>query len=163
MASPQPDTLPDARPHILRLTARDVEDLTVISACLQDAVTRGSEIGFEPRKHRFAAVFNRFRWEDEFGALSAQRPGRRVCTALHFDSVVGVQSRGVRRGSSELLQLLMIEASTKGHRTEILLEFAGGPSIRLSADRVSGYLTDLTAPWHARRKPDHRVGNRSAG
>ena len=48
----------------LKLTATDPEDLTVISACLQDAVTIASEINYVPRERRFAAVFSRFRWED---------------------------------------------------------------------------------------------------
>ena len=50
----------DAR--LLKLTALDKEDLTVISACLQDAVVRGFDLLYQPRRNRFVAIFNRFLW-----------------------------------------------------------------------------------------------------
>ena len=138
----------------LRLTARNPEDLTVISACLQDAVTHGNEIGYQARRRRFAAVFSRFRWEDRFGAGAGHLPFR-VCTAVHFDSVIGVRSLGIRHEPGELLQLLAIEAEDKACGTEILLAFAGAAAIRLEAECVDCFLTDVGAPWRAQRTPDH--------
>ena len=49
----------------LRLLAQDVEDLAVISAALQDAVTRIGDIQWESAARCLTLSFNRFRWEVE--------------------------------------------------------------------------------------------------
>jgi hypothetical protein len=75
---------------------------------------------------------------------------------MHFDSVLSVQSRGVGRGAGDILQLLAVEAEEREEGTaEIQLEFAGGGSIRLEVECIDCYLSDLGAPWQARRTPEH--------
>ena len=48
----------------LKLIALDAEDLSVLSANLQDAVLRIADIAYLPREKRFAAIANRFDWLD---------------------------------------------------------------------------------------------------
>ena len=57
----------EAKP--LRLKAEDQDDLTVISAALQDAVGQLGDFSFDARSRRFLMVVNRYRWE-------AARPGK---------------------------------------------------------------------------------------
>ena len=45
----------------LRLLAQDADDLAVISAALQDAVTRIGDIQWEAAAGRLTLAFNRFR------------------------------------------------------------------------------------------------------
>ncbi|MFM2128919.1 MAG: hypothetical protein RL477_465 [Pseudomonadota bacterium] len=136
----------------LKLSANDVEDLTVISACLQDAVTLGSEVQFLPKEHKFAAVFSRFRWEDHH----ADGVKRWVRAGIHFNSVLGVQSKGLQRDADTVLELLALEATpgSDGSAT-VQLSFAGGASIRLQVECIDCHLTDLGAPWVGRRLPTH--------
>ena len=47
----------------LRLIARDAAGLEVVSACLQDALTRLADIHYDPKRRRLALVASRYRWE----------------------------------------------------------------------------------------------------
>lgn len=48
----------------LKLRARDLDDMTVMAAMLQDAVVRPAEMTYLARDKRFVMVISRFRWED---------------------------------------------------------------------------------------------------
>lgn len=140
----------------LKLSAHDEEDLRVISACLQDAVICATEFAYEAGRHRFAAMFRRFRWEDQFA--ESQGPTLRVRSAVHFDSVVAARYRGLDPGSDEVLQLLAIDvAGAQEGATRLEFRFAGGGTIRLEVECIDCYLTDLGKPWPALRRPGHPV------
>ncbi len=49
-------------PEPLKLVALDEDDLKILSAHLQDAVLRMSDMAWVPSEHRFAAILNRFDW-----------------------------------------------------------------------------------------------------
>ena len=51
-----------ATPEPLKLVALDEDDLRILSAHLQDAVLRMSDMAWVPSEHRFAAILNRFDW-----------------------------------------------------------------------------------------------------
>ena len=55
---------PPAAMKPLKLIALDEEDLAVVSSHLQDAVVRVGDMAYLPSKKRFAAVLNRFDWEN---------------------------------------------------------------------------------------------------
>ena len=127
----------------------------VISACLQDAVTRGSAMRYLPKQRRFALLFNRFMWEDQFGDRTAT-PARRIRAGVHFNSVLSVQSRGFEQDGGDVLQLLSLVADKgEDEGATIHFEFAGGGSARLAVECVDCYLSDQDGPWRARRKPEH--------
>ena len=50
----------DGQDKPLRLRAESVQDLSVLSALLQDAVLPSSEISWMPRRHRLAVLVNRY-------------------------------------------------------------------------------------------------------
>jgi hypothetical protein len=52
------------RPRHLKLRARDLDDMAVMAAMLQDAVVRPAEMAYQAREKRFVMVISRFRWED---------------------------------------------------------------------------------------------------
>ena len=138
----------------LKLSANDTEDLTVISACLQDAATVGSELQYLPKERKFAAVFSRFRWEDHH----ADGMKRWVRAGVHFNSVLGVQSKGFSRDPETVLELLALEVQSGTDGTAIVqLSFAGGASIRLQLECIDCHLTDMGEPWAGRRLPSHPV------
>ena len=64
----------------LRLTALDEEDLSVISAHLQDAVILIGEMKFTPARRQFALIANRFDWEhSQNGRANRSSGGGQVC------------------------------------------------------------------------------------
>ena len=156
----------DGPPPRLRLRAEDARDLEVISACLQDAVTRRRDMAYRRREHRFAAIFNRFRWEREAGggrgggAGSGSPPRhQRIRTGVHFDGCLAVRSRGLgRMGADAVLSLLAIDCRPGDDgAAEIVLEFAGGAAILMHLECIDCRLRDMSEPWQARARPDHRL------
>jgi len=162
----EPSFIQDDSVALLRLHAEDIQDLMVISACLQDAVTRQRDMTYRPREHRFAVVFNRFRWEreattyDEDGRQRGlRRRSQRIRTGVHFDGCLAVKSRGLEGdGGSEVLSLLAIEYEpVNDGATEIVLRFAGEAAIHMHLECIDCQLRDITEPWEARTRPDHQL------
>jgi hypothetical protein len=135
----------------VKLAAADAEDLEVLSARLQDAAAKLKDLVWLPKQRRFAALVNRFRWED--------RQATRVRAGLHFDGVISVKSQNMKRGAPEaVVSLLAIQFTPKGADDPggtIELVFAGGGTIRLEVECIDAELSDLTGPWAAIRKPGH--------
>jgi hypothetical protein len=136
-----------------KLAAADAEDLEILSARLQDAAGKLQDFVWLPKQRRFAALVNRFRWEDPKGA------GTRVRAGLHFDGVLSVQSQNVKLGAPDaVVSLLAIRF--EGNAGEdpggvIELVLAGGGAVRLTVECIDAELADLTGPWAARGRPDH--------
>jgi hypothetical protein len=138
----------------LKLKAADAEDLEIVSARVQDAVGRLKNFVWLPKERRFAMLLNRFRWED------ARGNGTRVQAALRFDCVSKVQSQNVKLGAPEaVVALLAIRFTSAGGDDPggvIELILAGGGAFRLTVECIDAELADLTRPWTARAKPDHK-------
>ena len=142
------------------LAAEDAEDLKVISAALQDAVARVGDLVWLPKTRRFAALFNRFKWE-----TAEEQRGRganlRVRSGLHFDSVLSAKSHRINRGAPEaVLSLLAIRFTPKAPDDPaglVELDFAGGGIIQLEVECVAAGLADVSGPWAARARPDHDI------
>ena len=141
-----------------KLAAADAEDLEILSARLQDATAKLKDMAWLPRQRRFAALFNRFRWEDEKGK------GTRVRAGLHFDAVLSVQSQNVKLGAPDaVVSLLAIrfepDKNKRGGGEEpggiVELTLAGGGVIRLTVECIDAELADLTGPWTALARPSH--------
>lgn len=138
----------------LTLAAEDAADLEVVSARLQDAVAQLKDLVYLPKKRRFAAVFNRFRWEED-----ERRGDQRVRSGLHFDGVLAVKSSKLKRGAPEgVVSLLAIRYTPKGGEDPggtIELTFAGGGALKLDVEMIDAGLTDLGGVWAARGRPAH--------
>jgi hypothetical protein len=141
----------------LTLAAEDAEDLEVVSARLQDAVAPLKDLVYLPKKRRFAALFNRFKWEDKRRDANV-----RVRSLLHFDDVLSVQSRNLKRGAPDaVVSLLTIRFAPKSGEDPagmVELVFAGGGSIKLEVECIDAGLSDVGNEWAARGRPDHDDG-----
>ena len=141
----------------LKLRAADGEDLAVISAILQDALVTIGEMAYLPDEHRFALVANRFKWEP--GAGPAPIKGERVLTGLCIDGVKAVSRRGFSpRESDRILSLLAVHVE-EGAAPSLILDFAGGSSVRLEVERIMCHLDDLGEPWPTRWRPKHPLAD----
>ena len=141
----------DGADRPLRVQALDTDDLKILSALVQDAVTPVSEMAWDRRKRRFAMLINRFRWEDRSRADAAGGDYERVQALLVVSDVLGVASHGFLRKDTDLvLSILSIgfEPGTdgSGHVTLIL---AGDGEIRLSVECLDVALSDVTWPYRA--------------
>ena len=137
----------------MRLTAADAEDLEMLSARLQDAAGKLKDFVWLPKKRRFVAALNRFRWEDGKGA------GTRVRSALRFEGVSRVQSSQVKQGAPDAVVSLLAIRFTPERADDpagvIELVLAGGGAIRLAVECIDAELVDLAGPWAARARPNH--------
>jgi len=143
----------------LKLIAQTPVDLTIISSLMQDTTVLVGDMAWLPSENRFALVGNRYRWEKK-GWFRRPR-GERVRSALHFSGVNSAQLSAIDLTQKDMvLDLLNIEAHEEsqeaGGGVSILLNFAGGASIRLSAEAVDAVVTDLTGAWEAKVRPDHK-------
>jgi hypothetical protein len=138
----------------LTLAAEDAEDLEVISARVQDAVAPLKELVYLPKKRRFAALLNRFKWED--GRRNADL---RVRSLLHFDGVLSAQSKNLKHGAPDaVVSLLAIRFTPKGAEDpggEVELVFSGGGAMKLEVECIDAGLTDVGSDWAARGRPSH--------
>lgn len=138
----------------LKLIAQSPEDLTVMSTLMQDATVKVGDMAWQPNEKLFAFVGNRYRWEKK--GWFRRPKGERVRAGLHFVGISSAQLNGIDLNAADtVLELLDMEAHDTGVGTTILLNFAGGGSVRLSCEVVDATLTDLTTPWEAKARPSH--------
>jgi hypothetical protein len=133
----------------MKLKAVDKEDLTVLAACLQDALVLIDDLAYFPDDGQFVLVANRFQWEtDKAGA----KEHARTTAGVTFSKVTAVKRKGVdRRDGDGMLSLLTIEALPGA----IQLTFSGDAAIRLEVSEILCHLQDVGEPWPTRWRPDH--------
>jgi hypothetical protein len=136
---------------MLRLTARDTDDLAVISAHMQDAVVKLDDISFNSKRRQFVLVANRFAWD-----AAPEKQRRRA--GLHFESVLAVQRAGfANTGNETILSLLAITfAPTESPAGFVLLAFSAGHSVRLEVECLDAVMADIGPAWSTDFQPDHR-------
>jgi len=139
-------------PNELKLKAESVEDLTVISAMLQDAACKVSDFTLLPHAHRFAAVLNRYKWEDG----QPNKAGLRVRSGLRFEGVLGARRKNIpQQDGDQVLALLSVVVDTRDGDSLITLNFSGDTEIELKAEYIEVYLEDISGPWKALSRPNH--------
>lgn len=145
----------------LRLRAEDLEDITVLAACLQDATVKRSDMIWQPRQRRFALLLHRFRWEDERRSAPRRlgaKPHMRNQAGLHFDSVLRVRHQGLGNSKAgDVLELLSILAEPgEDAAAELTLVFSGGGAVRLDVECIEAELQDVGSPFPVLRVPKHK-------
>jgi hypothetical protein len=138
----------------LKLRAVDGDDLMVMAAILQDAVTCLTEMAYVTEEQRFYAAFLRFRREMGNGDTLLQ-----CQCALTVDGVDAVRYRGIDpRFGRVRLELLTIDGEDEpGGASQITLIFAGGAAIQLTTQRINVRLQDFGECQPARSLPEHMI------
>jgi hypothetical protein len=137
---------------LLRLAARDEDDLEIISAQMQDALVRVSDMRYLAKTRQFAMVSNRFAWE-ELPKSERRRSG------LHFEHVLDVKQQGIAGlDKGDILSLLSITFE-EGNTPEgtVVLTFSAGWSIKLRVEYLDVQLKDLGGAWATDFTPKHEV------
>jgi hypothetical protein len=140
----------------LRLRAVDADDLSVIAACLQDALIPLAEIAYLAEQRRFMAAFTRFR--RECLADPACCDGLTQCqSVLTFEQVEAVKHSGLdeRFGGIRLELLTMLAEPGEDGLTYVTMVFAGDAAIQLRVRALAATLEDFGEPWAATVTPVH--------
>jgi Protein of unknown function (DUF2948) len=141
-------------PVPLRLIALDADDLTVISAHVQDAVVKIGDLAWLPAERRFALMLRRFDWE---GAADGQN--RRRLTAMHFEHVTSLKALNIDPKAKDAVLNLLAVTWNEGEAPsgELVLTFSGGAALKLTADCIEAQLKDLGGMWETAHQPRHEA------
>jgi hypothetical protein len=141
----------------LKLVALDEQDLDVISAHVQDAVSKVGELEYLPAHRRFVVPMRRFAWEAKSGFLRQHNERRQ--SVLHFDRVLGVKTSGISRDNPDDVLSLLAVSFVPVDRPAGLIElvFAGGGAVMLDVECVEARLADLGGAWAATSRPLHKA------
>ncbi len=139
---------------LLKFVVLDEEDLEVVSAHVQDAVVKASDVMWRPQEKRLVLPLNRFDWE---GVQAGEPEFHRRCAALRFERVLSCKCRHVD-SKDTVLNLLAVEFSeTDVPSGVVTLTFSGGAAIRLEVECLEAELVDLGPTWTAAVCPAHAV------
>ncbi|HZT28016.1 MAG TPA: DUF2948 family protein [Pseudolabrys sp.] len=141
---------------LLKFVVLDEEDLEVVSAHVQDAVVKASEVMWRPREKRLVVPLNRFDWQ---GAQNGDPEYHRCRAALRFERVLSCKCRALDPAAKDaVLNLLTVEFSeTDPPAGKVTLLFSGGAAIRLDVECLEAELADLGPTWAATACPTHIV------
>ena len=141
----------------LKLRASTTEDIKVISAHLQDAITQSSDMINLKKNRIFILQFNRFMWEDvEKGVF---RKSKRIQSVLKFENVLSVLGKNINQKKKDhFLDFLAIETKLLSDKSyEIILHFAGDKLIKINTEVIDCFLDDQGEPWETKNKPKHDI------
>ncbi|MDG1995962.1 MAG: DUF2948 family protein [Emcibacteraceae bacterium] len=145
----------------LKLKAQDQEDLTIISAYLQDAVTVVGDFSYSHKTRIFALMINRYKWEDH--QVSADGEDNKCChrirTGVHFENIISVSAQNIpQKDKKHVLELLAIELEElEDSNIAIDLIFAGDGVIRLKAELIEASMQDVGEAYKAKCHPKHEI------
>ncbi len=135
---------------MLRLAAKDTEDLKVISAHMQDALVRLADIRYLARPRQFAFVANRFAWEE-------QPKSERRRTGVHFEHVLGVKQHGIVAQAKDAVLSLLAMTFEPGPEPSgvVVLTFSANCTMRLNVEYLDLQMKDLGGAWATDLTPYH--------
>ncbi len=133
--------------NLLKLRARDAEDVEVISAVLQDSIVPLCDMAFQVESKTFIIVAQRLKRD-------AGKDAERICSALTIAGVKSVQTNGIdQNDTGRMLDLLalMLDASM----SSLTFMFAGNAQIRLELGEWGAAVEDFGESWPALCAPCH--------
>ena len=141
----------------LKLVCKNQEDLSVISAYLQDSIVTSKDIKFLKKNRTFLMIVNRFMWEDvEKGIF---RESKRIRCAIKFEHVLLVKSKRInQKNKNKPLECLAIKSEKlSSNNYDIKILFSGDSVISLVSEVLEVYMQDLGAAWNVKRIPVHKI------
>ena len=141
----------------LKLIGKNLEDLKVISAHLQDSIVAVKDIVFLKKNKTFIMMVNRFMWEDiEKGVF---RKNKRIRCALKFENVIVVKSQNINQKNKKIfLECLAIKSNLTSDNTyKTSVFFSGGGMITVTSEAIDVILDDLGKSWSTKRVPVHKI------
>ena len=141
----------------LKLVEKTKEDISVLSAHLQDSIVNVSDIANLEKNKILLIQLNRFMWEDvEKGVF---RKNKRIRTILKFENVLKVLSKNIyQTKKDQFLDFLTIETNLMpDNNYEMKIVFAGDSMIRIISEVIEVTLDDQGEAWDTKNMPKHKV------
>ncbi len=133
---------------LLKLMAKDAEDIQVISAVLQDAIAPVVDMDYRAADKNFIMVVQRLSREGEEGK-------QRICCAFNIRGVESVQTHNFNPADGDqMLDLLAVMPEGD----DLQLIFASDARIRLRLKDWSLIIEDFGEAWPAQCNPCHDAG-----
>lgn len=134
--------------NLLKLKAKDAEDIQVISAVLQDAIVPVVDMTYRAPDKNFIMVVQRLCREG-----GADHPSmERICCAFNMRGVESVQTQGFSPAETDrMLDLLAVLPEGD----ELHLIFASDARIRLKIKDWNLVIEDFGERWPAQCEPCH--------
>ena len=125
-----------------KLIALDADDLSVISALVQDAAVQVADIIWRQSERRLVVGMSRIDWDQ---SIEGEATPRRLLAALRFDRVLACKSRDIDLDVPDAgLELLGIEFhGGEAPSGSAVLMFADGGALRLDVECLEVELADL--------------------
>ena len=141
----------------LKLYGKNLEDLRIISAHLQDSIVKIKELIFLKKNQTFLIMVKRFMWEDIEKGLF--RNPKRINSVIKFNNVLRVISKNINQlNKNRILELLTIETKFLDNSNyEISLIFSGDSTITIITENIDIILDDQGIPWEAKSFPKHKI------
>jgi len=139
----------------LKLLALDTDDLGIVSAHMQDAVFKLSDVQWSASEKTFSLAANRFDWEK---AGEKKKGFERHRAALVLKRVEAVRSTGIDRNrKDDVLSLLAVRFMPKGEGPDGTVELllSGGGTIALDVECIEVALADIGGAWETATRPRH--------
>ncbi|MBB6507782.1 DUF2948 family protein [Rhizobium soli] len=139
----------------LKLLALDTDDLGIVSAHMQDAVFKLSDVQWSASEKIFSLAANRFDWEK---AGEKKKGFERHRAALVLKRVEAVRSTGIDRNrKDDVLSLLAVRFTPKGEGPDgtVELMLSGGGTIALDVECIEVALADIGGAWETATRPRH--------
>lgn len=139
----------------LKLLALDTDDLGIVSAHMQDAVFKLSDVQWSASEKIFSLAANRFDWEK---AGEKKKGFERHRAALVLKRVEAVRSTGIDRNrKDDVLSLLAVRFTPKGEGPDGTVELllSGGGTIALDVECIEVALADIGGAWETATRPRH--------
>ena len=140
----------------LKLIGENKEDLSVISAYVQDSIVNVGDIVFLKKNRIFLMLINRFMWEK---VEEKAKQNKRIRCAIKFEGILKVKSKKInQKNKNKRLECLAIKSNQLlGKNYEINFFFAGGAAITLITETIEVAMHDLGAPWNVKHAPEHKI------
>lgn len=152
----------DGAEQPLRLLAESAEDLTILSALVQDSVFTGADLRYSRKERRLDLLLNRFRWEDADRAAREGRSPERARAVLTIRDITRLGRQGIEPSDAQaILSLLSLGFEPGEDGTgALLLTLAGDGAIRAEVECLNLQLIDVTRPYAAPsgKVPSHPQG-----
>lgn len=138
----------------LKLQIQSADDVSVVSALLQDALINSRDIHIDLAASEVVIIADRYCWEGN------EKTAERVLAGLRIGAVQAVQHKNMVTSGDEtlfynLLDIAYEMASPDEHY--LIFTFSAGSALRLQIDRLMMAVSDIAPPRPAIATPDHSL------
>lgn len=140
----------------LKLYALDADDITIMSAALEGAITSPGEMSYSAAARQFTFTASRLMWEKKADSTPTSK---RIRCGILITDVLSVKASAISQtDKTAMLELLSITAQEEADgAAKLSLAFAGGGTLILTVECTNAALTDVGDAWETDKTPMHAL------